>query len=321
MAAHKNNREAAGAVAILACALLLGLNAVTPSAVGAGPTQVKVTPLSQSILVGSTVIANVTIENVTAMGADQATVRFDPCAMTVSQVTEGAFLKSAGRTFGAGWEIINNTRGEVTFFYSLDTPGANVSGAGTLATISFNTNASARGSCTLNLADVLLATGTGGSIPLTILNGSVNLIPFLISLTSPVSKTYASTSVKLNFTVQPGSTVLDWRAYRLDGGANVSIAGNTTLHNLSAGAHQVMLYARDTGNYLGTSSTVYFTVHPGDCNGDKTVNVLDLQRMAWAFNAQPQSPNWNEATDLNVDNRINIFDVQIFAWNFGNTYT
>jgi hypothetical protein len=187
--------------------------------------------------------------------------------------------------------------------------------------IYFNTNASARGSCTLNLSDVLLANGTGGSITVTILNGSVNLIPFVLNLSSPVNKTYASTSVKFNFSVQPGSTVLDWRAYSLDGGANVSIAGNTTISNLSAGAHQVVLYASDTGGYVGASSTVIFTVHPGDCNGDNSVNVLDLQQMAWAFNAQPQSTNWNEATDLNVDNSINIFDVQIFAWNFGRTYT
>jgi uncharacterized protein (DUF58 family) len=109
MAAQKSRFGAAGAVAILTFTLLLGLNAVTPSALGAGPAQVKVTPLNQSILAGNTLSVNVTVENVTAMGADQATLRFDPRAMNVSQITEGAFLKAAGSTVGAGVEIINNT--------------------------------------------------------------------------------------------------------------------------------------------------------------------------------------------------------------------
>lgn len=319
---RKGGRRAAGAGAVLVCALLLlGLIAGMPSAVGAGPALVKVTPAEPVILAGNTLIVNVTVENVTAMGADQATVCFEPRAMTVSQVAEGAFLKSAGSTVGAGMEIMNNTRGDLTFFYALTTYGASVTGSGTLATIYFSTNASARGVYKLNLTDVLLANGTGGPITVSLFNGSVELIPFLLSLSSPANRTYPGTSVRLNFTVQPGATVLDWRAYRLDGGTNVSIPGNWTISNLTAGAHQVLLYARDTGGYVGASSTVYFTVHPGDCNGDKTVNVLDLQRIAWAFNAQPSSPNWDETTDLNADNVINVLDVQIFAWNFGKNYS
>jgi hypothetical protein len=63
----------------------------------------------------------------------------------------------------------------------------------------------------------------------------------------------------LNFSInEPVSQI----TYSLDGQENVTIAGNTTLADLSAGTHNVTVYAWDTAGNVGASETVTFTVTP-----------------------------------------------------------
>ena len=134
------------------------------SAVDATDVVVKVNPASQTVTPGDSFNVNVRVESVTYMAADQATLNFDPGAMSVSSVTEGDFLKSAGTTIGAGMEIIDNDNGKVTFFYSLFAQYVGVDGSGTLTTIYFDTDASAEGIFDLELTDVLLGDGDGNEI-------------------------------------------------------------------------------------------------------------------------------------------------------------
>ena len=151
-------------------------------------------------------------------------------------------------------------------------------------------------------------------------NFNITLNPFNINITSPENRTYASACIRLNFTVEPEGVTLDWIGYNLDGGANVTIAGNTTVGGLSACGHNIVVYARDNNGNTAASNLTYFMLHPGDINGDGVVNVFDLQRLAWAFNSYPTHPEWNENADLNCDNKVNVFDLQLLAWNFGNDY-
>jgi len=141
---------------------------------------------------------------------------------------------------------------------------------------------------------------------------------FSITITSPESRTYASTSVRMNVAVQPEGTVLDWIAYSLDSGTNVTTipgSSTTTINSLSPGEHYLVVYAQDNNGNVAASNTVIFTLQPGDINGDTVINILDLQLLAWAFASQPGDTNWNEAADLNCDDKINILDYQIVAWN------
>jgi len=143
---------------------------------------------------------------------------------------------------------------------------------------------------------------------------------FSITITSPESRTYASTSVRMNVAVQPEGTVLDWIAYSLDSGTNVTTipdsSSTTTINGIiGAGDHTLVVYARDGNGNVAASNTINFTLQPGDINGDTVINILDLQLLAWAFASQPGDTNWNEAADLNCDDKINILDYQIVAWN------
>ncbi len=288
--------------------------------VGGKLPRVKATAQS-SVSAGDTFAVTITAENVMDMAGDQATLHFDPTALTVMSVTEGDFLKGAGTTLGAGFERIDNTNGTVTFFYALTCPESGVNESGVLATIIFSSNASQAGSYELNLARVKMADGTGGAITLETANDTIELLNGYLSITAPEARTYASTAVELMFTIHETNTGLDWLAYALDGGALVSVTGTTVIQGLTAGEHTLILYARDTAGNELESATVHFTIHPGDINGDTRVDVLDYQLLAWAFMAKSGDATWNEAADLNCDRVINIFDQQILAWHFGTTYS
>ena len=82
-----------------------------------------------------------------------------------------------------------------------------------------------------------------------------------ISTVSPQNETYACNQVPLTFTV---NMVTSWMGYSLDGQANVTVRGNTTLTGLSDGTHSLQMYARPIDaacrRNLGASSPVHFTI-------------------------------------------------------------
>ena len=77
-----------------------------------------------------------------------------------------------------------------------------------------------------------------------------------ISILSPENKTY-NDAVPLNFTLNENVSQV---TYSLDGHVNTTIAGNTTLTELSTGSHNVTMYARDVAGNTGASETIYFTI-------------------------------------------------------------
>jgi len=80
--------------------------------------------------------------------------------------------------------------------------------------------------------------------------------PPTISILSPQNTTYFTTKVPLTFTV---NETTNWIGYSLDGQANVTITGNTTLTGLPNGVHLLRVYANDTCGNIGLDHT-YFTV-------------------------------------------------------------
>ena len=152
-------------------------------------------------------------------------------------------------------------------------------------------------------------------IELTVLSSS-----FTINITSPEDRKYASTCVRLNFTVKPEGTALAWIGYSLDGGANVTIAGNTTVGGLSAGGHNIVVYANDTDGNLSVSNIVFFTIHPGDIDFGGKVWIGDVFSLRFAYGSRPGDGNWNENADLNCNSHVWIADVFILRGNYGNEY-
>ncbi len=86
---------------------------------------------------------------------------------------------------------------------------------------------------------------------------TVDTTPPLISALSVENKTYGSSSIPLDFTVNELSTL----EYCLDGQPNVTIVGNTTLTGLSQGTHTILVFANDTNGNVGSSGPTQFTVN------------------------------------------------------------
>jgi hypothetical protein len=82
-------------------------------------------------------------------------------------------------------------------------------------------------------------------------------VPRVSILSLKQLKTYNATTLPLEFAVSEPTASL---SYSLDGGAPVSIAGNTSLSGLSEGTHTVVVEAEDSAGSVGESSLVTFTV-------------------------------------------------------------
>ncbi|MEM2293950.1 MAG: hypothetical protein QXX41_11815 [Nitrososphaerota archaeon] len=78
-----------------------------------------------------------------------------------------------------------------------------------------------------------------------------------IRIISPINGTSYAGSVSLIFSV---NRPVVWMGYSLDGQANITITGNTTLTGLSDGTHSLIVYATDTDGNTGASETVYFNI-------------------------------------------------------------
>ncbi len=81
----------------------------------------------------------------------------------------------------------------------------------------------------------------------------------VVYITSPENTTYNVNSVTLTVTVSETDSLI---RYSLDGQANITISGSTTLSDLSEGSHKLTVFAKDAeGNE--NSHTVYFTISEG----------------------------------------------------------
>jgi hypothetical protein len=78
-----------------------------------------------------------------------------------------------------------------------------------------------------------------------------------VTVLLPENKNYTSSNISLVFTVNKPTV---WMGYSLDGKDNVTLAGNTTLAQLSNGLHNVTVYAKDAFENTGASETIIFTV-------------------------------------------------------------
>jgi len=89
-----------------------------------------------------------------------------------------------------------------------------------------------------------------------LIRGTTPEAPPTIVVSSPRNVAYATNNVPLTFSVDEPTS---WIGYSLDGQANVTIAGNTTLVSVAEGLHILAVYANDTSGNMG-SATVTFTV-------------------------------------------------------------
>jgi hypothetical protein len=86
---------------------------------------------------------------------------------------------------------------------------------------------------------------------------TVDTIPPNISILSPEDKTYNTSDVRLDFTV---NEPVSWIGYSIDGQTSVTVTGNTTLTGLFDGMYSLAVYAKDDAGNTGTSEIVDFSI-------------------------------------------------------------
>lgn len=84
-----------------------------------------------------------------------------------------------------------------------------------------------------------------------------------ISILSPTNERYNESSVPLVFLVGSGVSLM---AYSLDGHQNVTLFGNSTIHEVPNGLHNITVYANGTFGKIGSSETINFAVAKPDAS-------------------------------------------------------
>jgi hypothetical protein len=140
----------------------------------AGPTlSVAATP--NPAPVGSSVDLDVMINDINDLYTYQFTLNFNAALFQATGVTEGAFLGTAGATFG-DTGVIDNAAGTISFVFNTllgPTPGA--SGSGSLALITFQ--AINAGSSALAFSDVLFLDSAAADIAVDAVTGTLQAVP------------------------------------------------------------------------------------------------------------------------------------------------
>jgi len=106
-----------------------------------------------------------------------------------------------------------------------------------------------------------------------------------VSILSPLNQTCYNSSVSLVFTVDKA---VNWTSYSLDGRDNVTITGNTTITGLSAGLHNITVYAKDEFENIGVSETIKFTIA-------LVIHVLSPERRTYDTSSIPLNFTVNSA--------------------------
>lgn len=66
----------------------------------------------------------------------------------------------------------------------------------------------------------------------------------------------------------------------------------------------------------GSVTGVNTTLLAADANNDNSVDVLDLDLLIQAFDAESNSPNWIEGADFNCDDIVDVLDLDLLIANF-----
>jgi len=152
------------------------------------------------------------------------------------------------------------------------------------------------------------------------------------------SKTYTNdTLVYINVTVTnngEATAVFNLTAHRdtnlIDTKTNITLSPGTSTHlifilnttPLPKGVYTISATATtvpgetSTADNTFTAGTITETI-AGDIDGNFEVNIIDISKIAIAWQSKPGDPQWNPNADLDNNNVINILDISKAALNFG----
>jgi len=307
--------EKALQVALAVTLLLLG-SAAPQVAQAQGTTTVGLEAPSLTVPLGSEVVVDVVVSDVTNLYGAEINVAFDQTRLQVRdadgddsngvQVMAGDLLQTAHQATNEA----DNTGGTVAFAASLLRPSPPVDGDGGLVRITFEAVAS--GSATVTMTGVLLSDDDG--------------MPIDVTIGDSLSLTVGDVGRVVGRVTLQGRSDHSGATVYADGYSDVTDSSGAFRIEAPAGTYTVRT---DVPRYLDAQKggiivsidqdTVLAAVKlpGGDANDDGIINIIDLAIIGRAFGSAPGSGNWDERADINGDGRVNICDFALAASNFG----
>jgi hypothetical protein len=297
-------------------------------------TVVSVNPSSISSSIGQSFTLNISITNVTDLNAWQLYLLFNPAILNCTGISIPPDNIFAQYVIDITITVFDNTAGYIHAFCALNGTMA-VSGSGTLCQIGLKCKAPE--TTILSIAAKMQApTGTYlqdpdyNLIPFDAVDGSIEVTGSNLqrsafnatqdSTTYPVI-TYSNSSItSFNYNDTQKTIMFD-----TSGPANTTgIAFVTVPKQLLNGTFAVLvndtaitiaLSGNQTHNIISFTYT-HSTQHnkilltiPGDVNGDRVVDMLDISIVIDAFMTSPNDPWWNALADVNGDSTVDRSDI------------
>jgi hypothetical protein len=310
---------------------------------------VHVNPSLSLAAVGDVLNTNVSVSGVTYLTGWQFMLYYKSSQLNCTSVSEGPFLKSGGATFF--YKQINNAYNSTygRLFLACSLLGSTwVNGSGVLTTITFK--AVSRGNTTLHLDDVILTdqemppqpipnisvdgiAEVGGihDVAVTDLTSyhSIQGQGYIDNLTVTVGN-YGIYNETFKVTVYANTTMIASQNVTLSpmyGARNsetITVAWNTkgfAYGNYTISAN-VTLTSGETNGWVGpfTYGKVEVTI-PGDVDGNRWVNILDVVKITSIYGSKLGNPLFNPNCDINSDGKITILDVVACTSHYGHKWS
>lgn len=294
--------------------------------------EVSVCPKETTIGKHQPFTVNVTVANVTDLGAYEFHLYYNATAFNCTglDLPSGHFLEPVvdpNNIFNVSLVYdneYNSTHGFVCVALSLMGEEPFKNGSGTLVTVDFN--ATAIGNYDLKFKETMLVNSSCQAMPVTVVDGSVTVLPSLTVLAQDQNATALTTGdvyIDDEWSGFTGSTFLvnaslhevrvndfweinntgyrygfmNWTDGSVDNPRNITVLDDTTI----------------TANF-------YKKWCPGDVNGDSKVRVDDILFVANRFGSNRGDSDWDSRADVIYDGKIRVDDVLEVASNFGNNY-
>jgi plastocyanin len=267
--------------------------------------------------------------------AVQADLRYDTNVLDVVSVSNGSFLGPDAITVA---ERINDSAGRVRYGATA-TGDADVSGAGTLLTVTARVNGSAEAgaSTRLRLTGVGLSDRNGARVNATVRGTAVSVATVdLPNLTASPERdvNYAGRRVPISVNaggadlarIEAAPTRAPERARGIScaggppcsGTVGVTATGPTWNATTQSYEETSFRVTAVTENGRRVTRTVRTTVRlPGDVNPDGTVDILDAVQLGQGWRSRAGGPDYSSAADLTGDGRVDVFDAVVLGQNFG----
>jgi hypothetical protein len=129
-----------------------------------------------------------------------------------------------------------------------------------------------------------------------------------------------------NFTnaLYANTTAVGTQKTRLASNASTTITFTWNTSGFAKGNYIITAYAEPivgettTGDNTQSGGIIIVTI-PGDVNGDRKVDAIDLNDLKKAYGSTYGLPAWNSNCDVNGDNKVDVLDLFLQSKNYGKT--